>query len=387
MIKKIVRYLLVLLVLFLVIFFFLIGKYVDWSRNKTETVENFEASSEAQQIHQQLMVADLHSDILLWDRNLLSDNLYGHSDLPKLLSGNYALQIFDAVIKTPEDLNYESNSDDSDNITLLAMANRWPPRTWFNLTERAIYQSEKLKKAALSSSSLEIIYTWDDLDYFLKLRRNNSYLVGGLLSLEGLHALEGDLQNLEKLVQAGFRMMGLVHFFDNEVGGSSSGENKGGLTDFGRQVIREMEKRSIIIDLAHASDTLIDEVLKLAERPVVVSHTGVDGIYDSNRNLSDRQLRAIAANGGLIGIGFWEEAAGDLHPRAIARSIRYAVNIAGIDHVALGSDFDGAVTVPIDASQSVLITEALLQEGFSREEIKKIMGENLLQFLMDNLPE
>lgn len=368
------------------IFFFLAGKIADRSYNKVEELEGFEVSEKARQLHQKILVADLHADNLLWDRDPVDEVGHGMVDVPRLLEGGYALQVFDAVIKTPKNQNYDSNSDATDNITLLAMANRWPPNTWFNLTNRALHQAKKLKSAAERTSELEIIYNRSDLDYFMKMRRSNSYIVSGILSIEGLHALEGEFENIGVLYDAGYRMMGLVHFFDNEVGGSSAGVEKGGLTDFGRRVVREMESRKIIIDLAHASEALFADVMNMATRPVVVSHTGVKGVNDSPRNLSDAQIRQVAENGGLIGIGFWAEAAGGTHPQDIARAIRYTVDIAGIDHVALGSDFDGAVTTSFDASEIVYLTEALIREGFSDEDIKKIMGENQINFFLENLP-
>ncbi len=142
----------------------------------------------------------------------------------------------------------------------------------------------------------------------------------------------------------------------------------------------------MIVDLSHASPRTIDEVLAMATRPVVVSHTGVRGTCDNQRNLTDDQLRRIAATGGLIGIGFWDTAVCGTDAAAIARAIRHAANVAGIDHVALGSDFDGAVTVPFDATGLALITEALLAGNFTDDEIRKIMGGNTLRFLSDNLP-
>jgi microsomal dipeptidase-like Zn-dependent dipeptidase len=148
-----------------------------------------------------------------------------------------------------------------------------------------------------------------------------------------------------------------------------------------------MEKKEIIIDLAHASPKLIEEVLEIVKRPVIVSHTGVNGTFYSPRNLSDAALRAIAKNGGLIGIGFWEEAVGSIHPASIAAAIRYTSDLLGVDHVALGSDFDGAVTTSFDASNIILLTEALIQEHFSDKEIKKIMGGNQIEFLKHNLPK
>jgi microsomal dipeptidase-like Zn-dependent dipeptidase len=119
---------------------------------------------------------------------------------------------------------------------------------------------------------------------------------------------------------------------------------------------------------------------------VVVSHTGVKGTCDNTRNLSDEQLKGIARTGGVIGIGFWDTAVCGNDAKAIARAIRYTANVIGVDHVALGSDNDGAVTVPFDISGVVQITDALLEEGFSDEEIGKIMGRNALRLLIENLP-
>jgi microsomal dipeptidase-like Zn-dependent dipeptidase len=125
----------------------------------------------------------------------------------------------------------------------------------------------------------------------------------------------------------------------------------------------------------------------MATKPVLVSHTGVKGTCNNPRNLSDSELRAVAKTGGVVGIGLWETASCGTDPHAAARSIRYAVQIAGIDHVGLGSDFDGAVIEPFDSSGWPLLTDALLQEGFSDELIRKIMGENAVRVLLDDLPE
>ncbi len=354
--------------------------------NGIEEVENYEVSSRAKSLHPTIYVSDLHSDNLLWDRDMLADHSHGHVDVPRLIEGGFAIQVFDAVIKTPKNLNYQSNNGETDNIRTLAMANRWPIGAWFSLYQRALHQSEILHEAANQSSSLEIIKSKSDLDLFMSLRKSNSYLVGGILSIEGLHAAEGEMQKIDGLIEAGYRIIGLVHFFDNEVAGSSAGETQGGLTDFGKRVVRRLESENIIVDLAHSSNQTISEVLDIAKNPVVVSHTGVKGIYDSPRNLSDGEIRRIAENGGLIGIGFWSEAVGGTHPTNIAMAIRYVVDLVGIEYVALGSDFDGAVTVGFDSSEMIYLTEALIQEGFSNEEIRQIMGGNQIRFLQENLP-
>jgi microsomal dipeptidase-like Zn-dependent dipeptidase len=147
-----------------------------------------------------------------------------------------------------------------------------------------------------------------------------------------------------------------------------------------------MDAWGMIVDVAHASMATIDDVLSVATRPVVASHTGVRGTADNVRNLSDAHLRGIADTGGLIGIGFWPAATGGGDVAAVARAIRHAVTVAGIEHVGLGSDFDGAVAQPIDATGIVQITDALLGEGFGDDEIAAVMGGNALRILMESLP-
>ncbi|MFB3134057.1 MAG: dipeptidase, partial [Rhodothermales bacterium] len=161
---------------------------------------------------------------------------------------------------------------------------------------------------------------------------------------------------------------------------------KGGLTELGRQVIRRMEERHILVDLAHVSPQSIDEILEMATRPVVVSHTGVQGTCAGVRNLSDRHLQRIADNGGVIGIGYWDGALCSVALDALVRAIRYVVDRAGVEHVALGSDFDGTTHTPFDTTGLVLLTEALLEDGFSEEEVGLIMGGNVLRLLKETLP-
>lgn len=124
----------------------------------------------------------------------------------------------------------------------------------------------------------------------------------------------------------------------------------------------------------------------MASRPVVASHTGVRGTADNARNLSDAHLRGIAATGGVVGIGFWDTATGGEDVAAIARSIAYAVGVAGVEHVGLGSDFDGGVRVPIDATGLVQITDALLDLGLADDAFARVMGGNALRVLADVLP-
>ena len=185
------------------------------------------------------------------------------------------------------------------------------------------------------------------------------------MPIEGAQAFDDDLDNLDVLARAGYRMVSPAHFVDTAYGGSAHGVVKGGLTAAGRDLLSRMESSGMVMDVAHASSATIDDVLSLAVRPVVASHTGVRAAVPGVRNLPDDQVRAIAATGGLVGIGFWPVACGGDDAAAIARSIVAAIGLAGVEHVGLGSDFDGAVATPFDASGMPLLTEALLAEGLS----------------------
>lgn len=344
-------------------------------------------SDRARVLHEKLFVADLHADTTLWNRDLLSRGARGHVDVPRLVEGGVALQAFTIVTKTPRRMNIESNTADTDNITLLAVAQFWPPRTWNNLTERALYQASRVTSAAARSGGrLSVVRTARDLAAFETKHSSDKTAVAAFIGVEGAHALAGDLSNLDRLYDAGVRMMAPTHFFDTEIGGSAHGVSRSGLTPLGREWVARMEAKKMVIDLAHASPATLDDVLRIATRPVVVSHTGVRGTCDNQRNLSDAQLSAISANGGLVGIGVWETAVcgGDAH--AVARAIAHAINVAGFEHVALGSDFDGAVTAPFDVAGLPQVTQALLDLGLDQTAIEGVMGGNVRRLLKRVLP-
>ncbi len=381
------RRILLLLVALVVVFFAVAPRYVDGDMNRVLTTTPPAPSVEAQAFHQQLFVADLHADQLLWARDPLDRASRGHVDVPRLQDGNVGLQVFSVVTKTPRGINYESNTDETDNILLLAIAQRWPVATWRSLRARALHQADRLHDAARrSNGTLTVITTRDGFDAFLRRRATNSRLVAGLLAIEGLHALDGERANVDTLYQAGFRMMGLTHFFDNEVGGSAHGVSHAGLTPFGRDVVTRMEQLGIIVDLAHTSDQMKLDVLAMATRPVVVSHGGVAATCPGPRNLTDDQLRAIASNGGLVGIGYWDGAVCEMTVPSIVRAMRHAATVMGAQHVALGSDFDGATTEPWDTRALGLITEGLLTAGVAPDDVRRMMGGNVQAFLLQQLP-
>jgi len=385
--RKLLIALALLAVLGALAFFFVAPALVERRVNGTRQSPPYAVSERARALHRTLTVADLHADSLLWDRDLLARAGRGHVDIPRLVEGGVALQNFTIVTKVPFGSNYESNSDSTDAVTLVAVAERWPTPAWGSLKERALYQARKLNDtAARSGGRFVVIRTQGDLARFLERRKGDPRLVAGLLGIEGAHALDGDVANVDVFFDAGFRMMAPTHFFDNEWGGSAHGVNKTGLTEKGREMVRRMEARGMIVDLAHASPRTIRDVLAVSTRPVIDSHTGVRGTCDNIRNLSDEEVRGVAATGGLVGIGYWDAATCGTDAASVARSIRYAAGLAGVEHVALGSDFDGAVNEPFDTTGVVQVTDALLAEGFGEDEIRMIMGGNVFRLLFETLP-
>lgn len=358
------------------------------SHNPVEMPSPYAIPAEAAEIHSRQLMIDLHADPLLWQRDLLVRNSFGHIDLPRLEEGNVGLQVFGLVTKSPRGLNMVSNrAESTDDITLLSIIQAQPPRTWFSLTERAIYQCRKLHKfAEKSGGRLVVVKTAGDLETLAQKRAAGMKVTGGLLSMEGAHALEGKITNLDRLYDEGLRMVGLVHFFDNEAGGSAHGISKAGLTDFGRDVVRRAVERGMVLDLAHASPQIIDDVLEMTDVPVVVSHTGVKGTFDSPRNVSDEHIKAIAARGGVIGLTMFAEAVGETTLAATVRAIRYVVELAGIEAAAIGGDLDGSVRTPVDVSGMPLLTAELLSAGYSEYEIGRILGLNAYRVLHSLLP-
>lgn len=375
------------LVVFLLFFFFVLPPLFDRFVNRVVENPNFEPSEQAERLHESAFIADLHSDALLWRRNLLRRHSRGHVDVPRLLAGNVAVQFFTIVSKVPFGLNIERNEDSTDMITLLAIAQRWPLRTWSSLLQRTLYQSEKLHRfAAASDGRLHLIESVGDLEDYLQDRAQDANVTAGVLGIEGAHALEGTVANFDRIFEAGFRMIGLTHFFDNAFGGSAHGVDKGGITDQGRELVARMQARGVLVDLAHASPKLIEDVLAMTTRPVVVSHTGVRGTCDNVRNLTDEHVIGIAETGGVIGVGFWDTAVCGTDAAAIVRTMRYVADLVGVDHVALGSDFDGTVTTPFDAAGLIRLTQGLLEAGFSETEIRQIMGGNVLRVMRQCFP-
>jgi membrane dipeptidase len=257
--------------------------------------------------------------------------------------------------------------------------------------------------------------------------------VAALLAVENGQAIENDLENLRRLAAKGVRYLTLTWMNSHEWADGSAGEIlHHGLTDFGREVVREMERLGILVDVSHASDATFWDVLEIARNPVIASHSSTDAFGEHHRNLNDQQLRAIAKNGGVVGINFYaayvdpafgaalDEAMRRLRPgldsldaawgedtaaarrererrRAetvaglppvplarVADHVLHVIAVAGVDHVGLGSDFDGISATPQgleDASRLPALTAELRARGLSDEDLAKVLGGNFLRVL------
>lgn len=320
-------------------------------------------------------VVDLHADTLLWVRfadydiarrhknRLPMAPAAWHVDLPRLREGRVRVQFF-GVVTLP----------------------------WFG--ERgcagAALDSARLlqRDAARLPRELTILRTRGDL-----ARALEGGTIGGLLALEGAHALEGDMENLEALYLAGLRSLGLAHFSSNSAAPCAYGykaSNTEKLSAFGRKVVDFCDEKGLLVDLAHLGRAAFLETCQGATRPRIVSHTGLSGVFPHWRNIDDEQLRAVAETGGVVGVIFAPRFLGKNSARAVAAHIAHGISVAGEDTLALGSDFDGFI-VPVSelpgADAYPRLIDALLEVGLSETAIAKVLSQNALRVLREVLPE
>ncbi|KYF85912.1 dipeptidase [Sorangium sp. So ce394] len=327
---------------------------------------------EARALHAQFPAIDLHADSLMWSRWVGYDlherhepmlplaALGGHVDVPRLVEGGVGAQFF-GLVSLPIGQRRGLAAVVDEQIDLLEQA--------------ALAQPDRLVKAR----------TAEDVE---AARARGA--VAALLGIEGAHALEGELDTLERFARRGVRYLGLCHFSANDVCYPAYGRGRRdgeGLTPFGRDVVRRAEDLGVIVDLAHINRAGFLEVCALARRPPIVSHTGVAGAFDHWRNIDDDQLRALADRGGCAGVIFCPLYLGGNGLAPVVKHLLHIINVAGEDTPALGSDWDGFI-VPTrelrDAAHLPLLTDALLQAGLSERVIGKLLRGNAMRILRDN---
>jgi len=274
---------------------------------------------------------------------------------------------------------------------------------------------------------IELALTAADVEHIV-----HAHKIAAILTIEGGHQIADDLAVLRMYQRIGIRSMTLTHFRNNDWADSSTDKPQhNGLTDFGKEVVREMNRIGMIVDISHVSDKTFYDALAVTTKPVIASHSSCRALSSLPRNMTDDMLRALAKNGGVVGInfggGFLSQKEADVtlrdinrigasepnltgkelddyttkmhthdnwaHPKPTTATLEdalahidHVVKIAGIDHVGIGSDFDGISEVPHgleDESKMPALTAALLKKGYSEADIKKIMGENTLRVMRE----
>lgn len=270
----------------------------------------------------------------------------------------------------------------------------------------SIYIEPQYKPFGSLSRVLEV------LDYFHQLQRGghgfpltittkkdlsgiNSFEPRVLLAIEGGEALEGKLSNLRILFKLGFRSLTLTWNQRNQIADGVWEKNSGGgLTTFGQEVVREMNRLGMLIDVSHLAEPGFWEVLSLSTQPIAATHSCCSSLHQHPRNLTDAQLQALAEKQGIVGINFYPYFLGEnpynITIEDVLRHLDHAVTVAGIEHVGIGSDFDGIELTPQGLSDGTCfpcLIDRLVQLGWKEEEIRLVMGGNFLRVLQQILPE
>lgn len=310
-------------------------------------------------IHFSSPVVDAHCDTLIvlkkQNRRLGQKSGAGHVDLPRLVSGGVNLQFFAAFIG-PEF-----------NAAPLARA-----MEIFDLF---------FEEMAANSEMVEPVYAYEDIERIISRKK-----VAALLTVEGGEALAGKLEVLRIFYRLGVRGVTLTWNGRNELGdGVLESGTGGGLTRFGVAVVREMNRLGMVVDVSHLSDGGFWDVIRESDKPVIASHSNCRALCGHPRNLDDGQIKALASAGGVVGLCFYPDFVHKERPSLDAwlDHAEHLANLAGVDCIGIGSDFDGGETIPelYDVTCLPLVAEGLLGRGFSGAEVQKILGGNLLRVL------
>lgn len=294
--------------------------------------------------------------------HFLRENNHAHVDLPRLKRGGIKAQIFALFIE---------------------------PR--FKSEGGALQRCLRLLNSFYQTvddcgNDIVTVYNYPQ---FLKVTESGK--IAALLLVEGGEALEGELENLRELYLLGIRGLGLTWNVENEIAGAAmEGPGSTGLKNFGKNVIREMNRLGMIIDLAHISSKGFKDVLTVTEAPVIVSHANSAALCNHPRNLTDEQMKLLRENKGVLGISFYPPFI-DHKEAGLSRLLdhfEHAANIMGVDYIGIGSDFDGIDTVLKelrDVSFLPRLSAGLRKRGFSETEVQKILFKNFRRIVKETL--
>jgi len=316
----------------------------------------YAAAVDPLQVHREAVVVDLHVDTLLdlaaGKRTLEGSSGKGHVDLPRLRQGGVDVQVFAAYINPRE-------------------AGRGQARARELI---AAFQ----QATARHSDALAPARTVAEI-----AAAGRAGKIAAVLAVENLgDAIQGEIAQVDWLYTQGVRVAGLTWNPANALGDGARETRHGGLTPLGRQVVARLQELGVIVDVSHLSPATVQDVLAATRGPIIATHSNAWAVRPHYRNLTDDHLRALAARGGVVGINFYPEFLGAATLEAVIAHIDHMVRVMGIDHVALGSDFDGIERVPQgleDVSRLPNLTRALLARGYTPEQVRKILGANALR--------
>jgi membrane dipeptidase len=388
---KILAYSLLAIVIIVLGILFNMGDKSYEIPNQVAVTAPYEADPANGAFHRSLFIADMHADSFTFVDTFMERKTYAHLDYPRAVDGGFSLLTMAIATEVPLSMVRKRPGGivrDGNILKFAAFMNLEPVANWFSNYARGNWVVTNVTRTASDNpEQITLITAREDLQELLADHvTGTGQRIGMLLAIEGAHVLEGDLQRLNELYARGVRMVSLTHAFDNEYGGSSEGAEQLGITPEGEALLARAQELGMTIDIAHASPALVDDVLERARRPIVYSHGGIEGTCDIDRNLRDAALDKIAANGGLIAMGFWTRVLCGESVDNVAASMRYVADRIGAEHLALGSDFDGGVTTVFDATGLPLLTDALLAAGFSENEVRQLMGGNYTRLLLQSLP-
>lgn len=326
-----------------------------------------------QQVHDRVLTLDTHCDTPMFFPQGIEFGTRDSRicvDLPKMIEGR-----LDATIMVAYIPQYNIPALPSSSVTPV------PPVTPKAYADAIFDRITHIVNQ--HSDQIALAHTPEDL-WTNKKEGKKSIMLG----IENGRALEGKLSNVRHFAQRGIVYITLCHNGDNELCDSAKGnQTHGGVSDFGAKVIRKMNELGLMVDLSHASEKSFYDALELSKTPIVCSHSSCRALCDHPRNLTDEQLKALAAKGGVCQItlypGFLRAQGAEASILDAIAHLEHAISVAGIDHVGLGTDFDGDGGVPglADASELTLFTRQLLQRCYSEEDIQKIWGGNFLRVM------
>jgi membrane dipeptidase len=316
------------------------------------------------ELHRDALVFDAHTDTLIrvsQGADICRRSEEGHLDLIRMREGGVDAQFFSVWMNA----SYRGRAAITNTLALI------------DRLLRSFEECPERVGLALNAADVE--------------RLNREGRIAALIGIEGGHAMGGELSALRMYHRLGVRYMGLTWSNTNEFADSSEDRARwNGLNELGREVVREMNRMGMIVDVSHLSDKAFWDAMEVTSRPVIASHSSARAVHDVVRNMSDDMLREMARNGGVVCVNFYSRflaPGGERAPfESLIDHIDHMVRVSGADHVGLGSDFDGVDSLPVgidDVSDMPKITAALLERGHAPEDIRKILGLNLLRVLRE----